>query len=164
MAKPTKYAAMICLILSFVALAGIGLGLLTKVALIPIFALLPAVIYEVYRTEGESTRISSWILLIVVIAEIVFIIFNIHWNLAEFLGYNTQSVAGYTIMLGDIKVIAPALMAVLAVVLFVQTYGVYTKWLAVIIFAVAFVIIYIMDPGIFKESMKFAIEEGFNRL
>lgn len=164
MPKPTKNAPLICTILSIVAVVGIVVGLLTKIPLIPIFLLLPAVIYEVYRTEGDSTRLSSVLLLLVLIGEIILIIFNINWNLATFLGEETKTVASFTIALGDIKVVAPLLMAVLSVVLFIRTYGIYTKWLSVVIFVTAFAVVYIIDPEIFKIAAKFAVDEGFSRL
>ncbi len=163
MPKPTTYATPICIALTIFALIGILLGLALGRVIIPMIALLPVAIYEVYRTEGASTKISSWLMLIVIVAEIVFLIFNINWNLANFLGTDTQYVAGYTISLGDVKVVAPLAMAVLSVILFIRTYGVYTKWLAAIIFVSAFVIIYILDPNIYKETIRTAVQEVLYR-
>ena len=71
MAKPTRYAPLICTICMILAIIGIVIGLITLKPIIPIIFLLPTTIYEVYRTEGESTRASSIILLLVLIAEIV---------------------------------------------------------------------------------------------
>jgi len=59
--------------------------------------------------------------------------FNVSFDLAAFLGTTQESVAGYNIPLGDIKVVGPGIMAVLALILFIRTRGRYTKWLAIII-------------------------------
>ena len=164
MAKPTKYAAIICTIVSIIALIGIIVGLLKGIPLVIVFLLLPAVIYEVYRTEGESTRSSSIILLLVLIAEIILVLFNINFNLAEFLGTTEEYIGGYLVPLGEIKVVAPALMAVLSVILFVRTRGVYTRWLAVTIFITSFAIVYSINPDIFSELIKTALQEGIRQI
>jgi len=164
MAKPTKYATPICLVLSLVALLGIILGLVFKSPLITMFFLLPTIIYEVYRTEGKSTKASSILLLVVVIAEMILVIFNIGFNIAEYLGVTERYIGGYLVPLGDIKIVGPIVMTVLSVILFVRTYGVYTKWLAAIIFITSFVIIYTLDPVGFSELLKYGVKEGINRI
>lgn len=151
MAKPTKYATAICFILSVLLVAGIVLGFWQKNVLYILGFLLPAVIYQVYRTEGRSTKWASWIMLIVIILELIFVIFKINFNLAEFLGTEGEYVAGYYVMFGDLKVMFPAIMAILSVILFVRTRGKYTKWLAVIIFIGALVTIYQINPAVFKD-------------
>lgn len=162
MAKPTKYATPICLVLSILALIGIIAGLLLKSPLIIIILLLPTAVYEVYRTEGKSTKASSILLLLVLIAEILLIVFKVNFNLAEYLGMDERYIAGYIVPLGDIKIFGPIIMAVLAVVLFIRTYGKYTKWLAVIIFITSFAIVYTLDPEAFQELLRFGVEEGLD--
>jgi len=164
MPKSYKYATLICAIFSILALIGIIIGIVKLNPLITIIFLLPVVIYEVYRTEGKSTKWASWWLLIVFIAEIVLIVANISFNLAEFLGATEKRVAGYTIPLGDIKVVAPAIMVVLAIILFIRTRGRYTKWLAVIIFITSFAIVYALDPTIFSELLRSGIKEGLKQI
>lgn len=164
MPKPTKYAALICVILSILAIIGIIIGLLKLNPLIIVLFLLPTVIYEVYRTEGPSTRWASWLLLILLIAEIVFIVAKINFNLAEFLGESESTVAGYAVPLGDIKIVGPALMIVLAVILFVRTRGRYTRWLAVIIFITALAIIYTINPAGFKDVLRFGTQEALDQV
>ena len=164
MAKPTKYAVPICLVLTALALLGIVLGIVLKNALITMFFLLPTICYEVYRTEGKSTKASSILLLVVFIVEIILIIFRINFNLATYLGDTEKYIGGYLVPLGDIKVVGPAVMAVLSVILFVRTWGVYTKWLAVIIFITSFAIVYTLDPTVFQELLKFGVEEGMDRI
>jgi hypothetical protein len=164
MAKPTKYAPLICSIVSVLALIGILLSILTGHTIIAVLCLLPAAIYEVYRTEGESTKTSSVILLVVLIAEIILIIFNINFNLAEYFDTTEKSIGGYLVPLGDLRIVGPSVMAVLSIVLFVRTYGQFTKWLAVVIFITSFAIIYSIDPTVFKDLFKYALEQGVNSL
>jgi len=164
MPKSYKYATLICTVFSILALIGIIIGIVKLNPLITIIFLLPAVIYEVYRTEGKSTKWASWWLLIVLIAEIILIVANISFDLTEFLGATEKRVAGYNVPLGDIKVVAPAIMAILAVILFVRTRGRYTKWLALIIFITSFAIVYALDPTIFSELLRSGVKEGLKQI
>lgn len=164
MAKPTKDAAIICTIVSIIALIGIIIGLSKDSTLIIVLSLLPATIYEVYRTEGDSTRTSSIILLVALIAEIILILFNINFNLAEYLGSTEEYIAGYIVPLGEINVLGPTLMAVLSIILIVRTRGIYTRWLAAIIFFTSFVIIYSVNPTIFSDLLKSALQEGIRQI
>ncbi len=164
MPKPTKYAALICSILSILALIGVIAGLKKASPLIITLFLIPAVAYEVYRTEGESTKAASLILLVVFILELVFLLFNVNFDLAKFLGRSDAYIQSYSIPLGDIKVVAPAVMAVVSAVLFLRTGGIYTKWLSVIIFITSFAIIYSVDPANFQILLKTAIETAMGRM
>ena len=164
MAKPTKNATLICTILSVIALIGVIVGLLTGYTIAIIIALLPTTIYEIYRTEGKSTKASSTLLLLILIAELVLIIFNIDINLAEYLGTTEKTIAGYLVPLGDIKIVGPTVMTILSVILFIRPLGPYTKWLAVIIFLTSFAIVYSIDPIIFKDLFRYGVEEGINRI
>jgi len=164
MAKPTKYAPHICSVVTILALIGIVVGLLKDNTLIIVLLLLPATIYEVYRTEGKSTKASSVIMLLLLIAQIFLVLFKVEFNLAEFLGTSQEYIGGYLVPLGEITVVGPTLMAILAIILFVRTAGKFTKWLAVTIFVTAFAIIYSIDPGIFTELFKYGIQEGMRRI
>ncbi|MCD4756207.1 hypothetical protein K8R20_01155 [bacterium] len=164
MAKPTKYAPHICTLVSILAFIGIVIGLLTHETLVIVILLLPAAIYEVYRTEGKSTKASSFLLLGVLIAEILLILFKIDINLADYFGVDSKDIGGYVVPLGDIKIVGSSLMAVLSVILFLKTYGKYTKWLAVTIFITAFGIIYSIDPDAFRELFKYAVEQGVDKI
>ena len=160
MAKPTKYATLICTIVSILAIIGIVIGIWLSKPLIIVIFLIPAAVYEVYRTEGPSTVWASWILLIVLILEIVLIAANISFDLASFFGESEKVVAGYTVPLGDIKIVGPIVMAILSIILFVRTRGRYTKWLAVVIFITCFVIVYVINPEIFKNLLGLAVDKG----
>jgi branched-subunit amino acid ABC-type transport system permease component len=126
--------------------------------------LLPATIYEVYRTEGKSTKLASWGMLAVLIGELLLIIFNIDINIAEFLQQSQGSVGGYTIPFGNIQVLAPTLLGVLSVILMTKTWGKYTTWLAIINLVGAFAIVYILDPTIFTELIRTAVKEGMQEI
>ncbi|MBN2096220.1 hypothetical protein JW752_02355 [Candidatus Peregrinibacteria bacterium] len=164
MAKPFKNAGTICIVLSIIALIGILAGINYQMPLLTMFGLLPTVIYEVYRTEGESTKWASRGLLAVYVLEIIFIFKNISFNVADFLEKSEEYVKGYQVPLGDIKVVAPALMAILAIVLFTKTRGRYTKWLSVIIIITSFAIVYSLDPEIFKTFLKLGVNEAIDQL
>lgn len=164
MAKPYQHATSICIILSFLAFLGAVIGILQSSPLIIIIFLFPTVIYEVYRTEGKSTKWASWGLLAIFIAEIFLIVANVSFDLTEFLGASEKTVGGYTVPLGDIKVVGPAIMAVLALILFTRTRGRYTRWLAAIIFVASFVIVYTLDPMVFKRLISLGIKEGLRQI
>lgn len=164
MAKPTKHAGTICATLGIVALVGIVLGILRSSPLLTILLLIPTTVYEVYRTEGESTRWASWALLLVLIAEVVLVAAGIQFDLAAFLGEEERYVAGYEVPIGDVKVVGPAIMAVLSLILIARTRGRYTKWLAGIILVTAFAIVYAIDPTVFARWIRVALDQGLNLL
>ncbi len=164
MAKPYQNATLICIILTILAIIGLVLGIIYSQPLIAIFLLLPTSIYELYRTEGESTKLASWGMLGLLIAEIAFLIFNINLDLAQFLNQNQAYISGYKVPFGKITVLSPTLMAVLSIVLITNTRGKYTRWLAGIIFFTSFGIIYILDPNIFTQLIRLAIKEVFSSI
>jgi hypothetical protein len=127
-AKPTKYAPHLCTLFMVIAIIGIILGFIFKQPLIPIVLLMPTVIYEAYRTEGKSTITASIILVVVLLDEIILMLFNIQFNVAEFLGSDRQLVGRYWVPLGDLRIVGPTVIAVLSVILFTRTRGIYTKW------------------------------------
>jgi hypothetical protein len=164
MAKPTKYATLICTIVSILALIGIIIGIWLSKPLIIVIFLIPAAAYEVYRTEGPSTMWASWLLLIILILEIIFIAANISFDLASFFGESEKVVAGYAVPLGDIKVVGPAIIAILSIILFIRTRGRYTKWLAAVIFITCFAIVYVLNPEIFRNLIGLAVDKGIENI
>ncbi len=163
MAKPTKYAPHLCTLFMLIALVGIVLGFIFKQPLITVILLIPTAIYEAYRTEGRSTKTASYILLVVLFAQIFLVLFNIHFNLAEFLGADRQLVGGYWVPLGDLRIVGPTLIAVLSVILFTRTRGIYTRWLAAVIFVTSFAIIYLIDPTGFQDLLSYGVREALRR-
>ena len=164
MAKPYKHAALICIVVTILAAIGIIIGLLTLRPIITIIFLMPTVIYEVYRTEGKSTKWAAWVLLAVFIVEIILVATNISFNLTTFFGVTEKWVAGHRVPLGDIKVVGPTIMAVLSIILFIRTRGRYTRWLAVIIFITCFAIVYTLDPTVFSRLVRIGVQEGLEKI
>lgn len=160
MAKPTIYATPICLVLTILAAVGLIAGWFNHNVMIILALILPAVGYEIYRTEGESTKWASWLMLIVLLLEIYFIWKKVSFDLASYFGSSEQYVGGFWVPLGDIKIVAPVLMAVLSAILFFRTNGKYTKWLAIIIFISAIVAVLIIDPNIIKTMLPGIIRQG----
>jgi hypothetical protein len=163
-ARPTKYAGIICAVLSVIAVIGIIVGLLAKSPMVVLLAMAPSVAYEVYRTEGETTRWASWALAGVLVLEFVLIAFNVSFNVAEYLGSSTQEVAGYQVPLGDLRIVGPAIIAVCALILIVRTRGVYTRWLAVNIILAALALTYVLDPTVFTELLRQGAQEGLDAI
>ena len=161
MAKPTTYATPICIVLSILVIIGIVWGYLDKSPLIISLFLLPAVGYEAYRTEGVSTRWASWVMVVVLLAELVAILFNFKFDLASYFGASETFFFGYSLPLGDIKIIFPIVMIILSFILFFRTIGKYTKWLAVLIFFSAIAIVYVIDPGILKSLLHMGRYGGY---
>ena len=164
MVKPYQHATKICTGLTFLAILGILWGLNSQNPLIIMLFLSPTILYEVYRTEGESTKLASWGLLIAFIAEIVFISTGLSFNLAEFLQTDQKMIAGFVVPLGDIKVVFPIIIGIISAILFKRTRGRYTKWLAVIIFVSVFAIIYSIDPDIFTKLLRLVTQEGLKQV
>lgn len=164
MAKPTVFATPICIGLTVLAVIGAGISLWAKSPLTMMFFVLPAVAYEVYRTEGKSTKAASWGLLAVYLLEIICLVFGLSFNIATWLDLEQTTVRGVLVPLGEITVVMPIIVAALSVVLFVKTWGVYTKWLAGIIFFSSLVVIYLVDPNIFQEVLKSGAKDAINRL
>jgi hypothetical protein len=163
MAKPTRYAPSICIALSVLLVIGLVLGFWQNNTIYILSFLLPAVIYQVYRTEGKSTKWASWTMLAVIILEFILVIFKINFNLAEFFRTEGEYVAGYYVAFGDLKTIFPVVMAVLSVILFVRTRGKYTKWLAVIIFIGTLAITYQINPEGFRDLIGIIARKAINQ-
>ena len=165
MAKPTTQAPLYCVILTVVTVVMAVISLRSHNPLWIIIGLLPVVIYEVYRTEeGATTKYSSILLLIILALEALFIIFRVNFDLAVFLGEESKYIAGYTLPLGDIKIFGPLLAAVISVVLFFRTAGIYTRWLAVIICIGSLAAVYIINPEFFQSILKIIINGLFDRI
>jgi hypothetical protein len=148
-----------CLVLTIVALgAGIA-GLILKNPLIVMAGLVPLAVYEAIRTWGVYTKFASVLLVVVLAAEIVLIIFNVNFNLAKYLGGQSEYVAGYSVPLGDIKVVAPVLLIILSVILAIRTAGPYTKWLALVITVSSSASVYVLSPSGFPGLVKWGVKQ-----
>lgn len=134
-------------------LAGIGilLGLLTGHPLWIIGFMLPAVGYEVYRTAGASTRWAAWAMLAIVLALAVLVFVDVTIDLAAVLGQEETCVGGYRVPLGDVELLGPVMLVVVAVILLTRTAGLDTRWLAVVIAVSALVLVYLLNSEVFAE-------------
>jgi len=165
MAKPTKNAPLYCTLLTIFTVVMALISFYFHNPLWIIIGLLPAVIYEIYRTEeGATTKYSSILLLIILVLEIILVVFRVDFDLAAFLGEESKYVGGYYLPLGDIKIFGPILTAILAVILFFRTAGVYTKWLSVIICLGSLTAVYIINPAFFQSILKIIINGLFDRI
>lgn len=135
----------ICGILTIITIATILLGFYLKNPFIIIVGIFPAAIYEAIRTEGYYTKIGSIIILLAVILEILALKGIIKFNLANFFNQETMYFSGYFITLGEISIIFPALAAIISIVLFFRTYGIYTKWLAILLLASSISLLYLVN-------------------
>jgi len=155
MAKPTRYAPLYCTILTIVTVIMALAAFYSHNPLWIVVGLLPAVIYEVYRTEeGAITKYSSILLLLILVLEIILVVFKVNFDLATFFGEESKYVSGYYLPLGDIKIFGPILTAILSVILFFRTAGIYTKWLSVIICLGSLTAVYIINPVFFQSILK----------
>lgn len=154
-----------CVIITVITLVGALISLVSHNVLWILLFMLPAVIYELIRTEpGASTKVSSAILLVVVILEIILVLFNVNFNLVTFLGYDTTYVAGYLLPLGDIKVFGPILAIILSLILLVRTYGPYTRYLSIVIAIASLAAVFIIDPTFFQSVVKLIFEGILNQV
>ncbi|HPI15554.1 MAG TPA: hypothetical protein PK875_12455 [Spirochaetota bacterium] len=155
MAKPTRNAALICGILTVIAALGAAASIYWTQPLAVIIAALPAAAYELYRTEGFSTRLASAGVLAVLVAEIVLVVGKIEINIARFVAKYTGSMP-----VVDAKLAGPVVIALLAIMLVRRTAGIYTKWLAVVLLGSAVALFYTLDPALIAKFITPALQEG----
>jgi len=155
MAKPTRNAALICGILTVIAALGAAASIYWTQPLAVIIAALPAAAYELYRTEGFSTRLASAGVLAVLVAEIVLVVGKIEINIARFVAKYTGSMP-----VVDAKLAGPVVIALLAIMLVRRTAGIYTKWLAVVLLGSAVALFYTLDPALIAKFFTPALQEG----
>jgi hypothetical protein len=141
-----RIPTIICIVVTVIAAAGLVLGYVTGNILWAVTMLLPATVYQVIRTEGVSTRWASWVMLILLVATIVLVIFNVNYDLQQLFGQEEAYVAGHVVPLGDVKMVLPTVMAICAAILLVRTRGRFTRWLGIVIFVSSALIIYLIAP------------------
>jgi hypothetical protein len=164
MPKEYEHAPLICAIITAIALIGIIVGGYFKLPLVVLFLMLPAVVYEIYRTEGVSTKFASVGMLLILIAEAVLIIGNININLSNIAGGKAE-ISRYRIPLGDVKMAGPIIIAILSGILMRRTAGKYTIWLAVVILISSIGLLYALNPDILHQLFRSGVvEEGIRRM
>lgn len=144
----------ICGILTLVTITTILLGFYLKNPFIIICGIFPAAIYEMVRTEGYYTRSGSIIITILVILEILAIKGILKFNIANWMGREQVYFSGYWLPLGDITFIFPAVAVIISIVLFFRTYGIYTKWLAILLLASSACLLYLVNKETLFELIR----------
>jgi hypothetical protein len=149
-----KIPKIVCAILTLTTLITILLGFYLKNPFVIIVGIFPAAIYEAWRTEGFYTKSGSIIILALVILEILAIKGLIKINLANFFGREEMYFSGHWLPLGDITFIFPAVATIVSLTLLWRTYGIYTKWLAVLLLASSAVLLYLVNKEALLELIK----------
>ncbi len=152
--KNPNVPKIICGILTIITLATIMLGFYLKNPYIMILGIVPSAIYEAIRTEGYYTKAASIGIAILVILEILAIKGIIHINLANILGRDEAYFSGYYLPLGNIVFIFPAIAAILSIVLFIRTYGIYTKWLAILLLASSISLLWLVNKDFLLSLLR----------
>ncbi len=153
MAKETRYAGIVCLVLTIISLAGILSGIKFEMPIIIALVLLPPSVYEVYRTEGIFTKIASLLILGIVFTETILIAGKISINIIEFAKKAGAGTVKFSIPPVDLKTAGAAAGAVLAIFLLKRTGGRYTIWLAVIILAGMLSLVYALNPELLNQIL-----------
>jgi hypothetical protein len=154
MAKSTKYAVLICSILTVIAVAASILGIFKNIPLAIVIGMLPVAAYEVYRTEGITTKISSVGIFLILIVEIVVIAQGMKLDSIEALSSLKK-----TFPFIELSMIAPVVTAFLSFTLFKRTFGIYTRWLAVVILATSLALLYSVNPSLVEKVKKSDVKE-----
>ena len=164
MTKPSGNTTKICIFLSILLVFGIFLGLITSSPMIISIILLLVIIYEVHRTQGEVSAWASFSMLAIIGLELALVALNIKFDIAHFLGTGVESVTGYIVPLGDIRIIFPTIIALLAIILLIRAESPYAKWLATLILIGSLAIILSVDKELFNHLLKIRPQEGFIKI
>ena len=152
--KEGKTPTIICTILTIFALLTLILGFVFKNPYFIIAGIVPAALYEAWRTKGFFTKAASVGIVILVILEILAILNIFKINLAQLLQEEEVYFQGYYIPLGDIKFVFPAAAVILSIILVYYTYGKYTKWLSIILLISSIGLLYLINKGTLLEIIR----------
>ena len=151
-----KTPVIICTILTIFALLTLILGFVFKNPYFIIAGIVPAALYEAWRTEGFFTKAASVGIVVLVILEILAILNVFTINLAQTLQEEEAYIYGYYVQLGDIKFVFPAAAVVLSIILVYYTYGKYTKWLSILLLISSIGLLYLVNkPGLIEIIRNF---------
>lgn len=150
----TKLPKILCWVFTFITLITVVLGFYLKNPFIIICGIVPVAIYEAIRTEGYYTKAGSIAVAILVILEILAIKGLIKLNLAQVIGQSDVYFSGYILPLGEITFIFPAIAALISLVLLRRTYGIYTKWLSVLLLISSISLVYLVNREILFELIR----------
>ena len=151
MAKEYQHAPMICGVITIIAVLGIVVGIWKTMPIVVAVSIIPAIVYEIYRTEGVFTKLASWLALIVTIVALYVIYKNVVIDIVPFI---TKFIhLPMTAKLVPAGLIAPVVLVIIAVYLFRRTAGIYTRWLAVVILVTSVALFYCIDPQMIKNLL-----------
>ncbi|MCX8125104.1 MAG: hypothetical protein N3F66_13215 [Spirochaetes bacterium] len=122
MAKEYQHAPIICGIITVIAIVGSIIGIWQSIPLVIAIGIIPAIIYEVYRTEGVFTKIASWLALIVTMVALYVIHKNVIIDIVPFIK-KFISISVKTIRM-PAGLVAPVVLVIIAVYLFRRTAGI----------------------------------------
>ncbi len=171
MAKEYRHAPLICGILTFIAVVGSVAGIWKTMPIIVAVSIIPAIVYEIYRTEGVFTKMASWLALIVTIAALYVIHKNIMIDIIPIIAKFIKIPVTATLIPAGL--IAPVMLVIIAVYLFRRTAGIYTRWLAVVILIGSVALFYCIDPQLVKnvlsapqvqENIKEGVKKGIRTI
>lgn len=149
-----KIATKICIILSIISIICLILGIVLKNPYIIIIGILPAAIYETWRTTGFYSKSASVGIFALSVLSVLTLLDYLKFSLIG--GAENQKniyLQGYYLPLGDAKFVLPAAIFLLAIILFLRTYGKYTKWLSVIILGNSIGLIYLVNKDALIEIL-----------
>ena len=106
----------ICTIMSIVAVIGLIISLSIGSGIPAMLFLLPSAIYQVIRTAGVSTKSASVVLLVSLAIELFLIIFNIQFDLGQYLGQDTLLIGNSSVPMGDARIVLPFIMVIAAII------------------------------------------------
>jgi len=150
-AKEYQHAPMICGVITIIAILGIVVGIWKTMPIVVAVSIIPAIVYEIYRTEGVFTKLASWLALIVTIVALYVIYKNVVIDIVPFI---TKFIhLPMTAKLVPAGLIAPVVLVIIAVYLFRRTAGIYTRWLAVVILVTSVALFYCIDPQMIKNLL-----------
>jgi len=152
--KDTATTRILCIVISIFTIITIVVGVWLKNSYWIIAGIIPAAIYEAWRTEGYYTKAASIGIVVLVILEILAIMGIIRFNISQFFNTDTFYFSGFLIPLGDIVSIFPIVCALLALILLRRTYGPYTKWLSILLIVSALALLYVVNKSIIPELIK----------
>jgi len=153
-----KNPVKICLIITLIAAICIATGFILKNPLIMILGLIPAALYEAYRTWGITTKAASIILLLCLVLQIILIVFNINYDISKIIGISKKYISGYMLPLMDLKTLITIVIIFLSMILLLRTIGFYTKWLSIILIIGCLCFIYVLYPVQFYNLVKNAFK------
>ncbi|MEW6526451.1 MAG: hypothetical protein AB1444_07295 [Spirochaetota bacterium] len=151
MAKEYQHAPIVCGSITVIAVIGCVIGIWLSMPIVIVLSIIPAIIYEIYRTEGVFTKIASWLALLVTIVALYVIYKNVMIDSIPFI---TKFISmPVSVKLVPAGLIAPVVLVIIAVFLFKRTAGIYTRWLALVILLTSIALFYSLDPALIKSLL-----------